>query len=79
MNFETSVRAIESYIDNLFRCYPNLSEIDLLNKFRIFCSDNELGFIFELVGYSYFPIAHQNFRVINEYKQLSKVKDYQLN
>jgi hypothetical protein len=78
-NFHTSVKAIESYVDNLFRCYPHLTELELLNKFKDFASDNGLHIVLELVGYSYFPIAHEKFNAIKECKNLVKVKQHQLN
>lgn len=78
-DFRTSVQAIESYVDNLFRCYPHLTELELLNKFKDFASDNDLHIALELIGYSYFPIAHEKYNAIKESKNLVKVKEYQLN
>jgi hypothetical protein len=79
MNLDQSMKAVESYIDNLFRCYPHLNEIELLNKFKQFADDNDLNIGLELLGYAYFPIAQMRYNNQKESKKLTEIKQSQLN
>lgn len=79
MNLEQSMRAVESYIDNLFRCYPHLNELQLLNKFMQFAQDNNLNIGLELLGYAYFPISQMKYSNDKEYKSLTQLSKHQLN
>jgi hypothetical protein len=78
-NLEQSMNAVESYIDNLFRCYPHLNELELLNKFKQFAQDNNLHAVLELLGYAYFPVAQMMFQSQKEIKELTHIRKHQLN
>ena len=79
MNFEMSVKAIETYIDNMFRCNSNFTELELLQKFHKFAEDNELPIVLELIGYAYFPLAEEKVRLSNSKKELVTFDKFQLN
>lgn len=79
MNFENSVKAVESYIDNIFRCYPHLNELELLKKFHSFANDNDLPIVLELIGYAYFPLAQEKVAQDRVKKDLTKFTQYQFN